>query len=276
MKKIITYIKDNLMFVSIFMILIIIVGGLGVYSFSQKKPQEENPTPPQIDNPETETTFEITSFEGYVDKTNKVVLNWSIKDDARKITNVTLYHNDIKLAEVKGFSSYAFSQDIYRFPGGDNVFTIKVETKDEVKTKEASVFIDFIQERKVNMVETESGYDMQMTYRYDKNMDLGVPRILLINTQNQTCQYAYKDQTIYEEGNYAYVTTTYSIDTKDVKPGRYQMELRWIFESIGKSYDDVITIEKKEESIEVPADKPGEGQEETDQGPENQPDEEQK
>lgn len=268
MKKVITYIKKNVMFVFLLVSLLLIGIGLSAYYFlnQPKKPLEEEQNE-QVEEPKEETKItgvEISTFEGYLSKDHAVVFHWDYEGDTSIVTSAGLYYEGNKLADVKGYRQYSLMQSTYQFKGGNNVFELRLETTEGPVVKETTVSIDYISSHKVNLVENENGYDIQLIYTVDAGVTLKTPRILLNNAGKQKYGISYKDQTIQNEDGKQVVTVTFQLDTSQVEVGTYTLDVRWVFDDINKIFDDKITIEKKAKTeVEEPTDQETNENEET-------------
>lgn len=245
MKKILAYINNNRMFVIMLSVIIAITLGLGYYyvtNIRETKPIEKPDDP--ITDESTETS--ISSFQGVYDtKTKQIRLTWSIKNGDQKVSSIKLYHNDSILADVSTLNSYVLNQTVYQFPGGNNSFIIKVFLEDEaVLEKTTNVNIEYFSTIECKTEPSDIGVLVKLTYQYNSSAKIGVPRIVA-NSLPYQYDFIYKETTKEDLDNgFIKETTIFEIDTRQATTEE-KVTVRWIFDTIGMSYDFPITLSIK-------------------------------
>lgn len=245
MSNVITYIRKNIVFVTLLSILLVITIGAGIFLWlNQETPiSPPTPVPPPVAD-DVETT--ISSLEGSYTKSGDVLLSWSIQTGTQAVSSVRLYHGEKVLGgEMNALTSYSLSQSLYQFPTGNNTFTLKVTLENnEVIEKNVDVFIDYILDMNMTYEQEEQDVIIHLTYRYDDDNPVSVPRIKCLDSASLPLTFTYVDTTRESTQGITTAITTFKIDISNVKQGNYQVSIRWIFEGLNTSRDYPITIKR--------------------------------
>lgn len=247
MKKLLTYIRNNQMFVLLLSVIIIITVALGIYYVNnvmdvqpKELPKEEPSEEPAVKN------TDISSFQGTYDtKSKQIRLNWSLQQGNQKITSLKLYHDDNFLADVNTLNSYVLNQDVYRFPGGETSFVLKgILDSGEKIEKETRITIDYFTSINCTTEPSDIGILIKLTYKYHESVSVETPRIVA-NSLAYNYKFNFKETKKEEpENGYITQTTVFEVDSREAL-SEEQVTIRWIFDSIGMSYDFPITIPGK-------------------------------
>lgn len=252
MKKMINYIRRNKVFVFLLSVIVMITAVLGIYYVTYIK--KTDPQLPVINAPmeKEEKETAIASFQGSYDSEAKQVrLSWSLQQGEQKITSLKLLHDDNTVADVNALNSYVLNQDVYRFPGGENTFVLTGTLENgETIEKEARITIEYFSSIDCTAAESENGMMISLTYKYREGTDVQTPRIVA-----NSLPYPYKfnfKETKKEKpvDGYVTATTVFEVDAREAESDE-EVTIRWIFDSIGASYDFPITIIAKEAPVET-------------------------
>lgn len=253
MDKFINYIKKNMVFVGLLSVLLFITvaGTIYIVWNKQSEPPVENNNPP-APQPEPDPVVEekaltITSFEGSYGKDGQVHFSWAIDAGTQTIKSVQLLYKGTALpGEMKTLTSYAYAQSLYQFDTGDNLFTLRVLTeKGETITKEVNVNINMAYALSMSSELVEDGVLVKLSYEYDGNNPVDVPRIFVLNnTSAQPFTYDYQTTEHTQKGSMVQAVTIYKIGTKDVAAGTYNVKIRWTFDGLNISRDYPLEIVK--------------------------------
>ncbi len=244
MSVLVEYIRKNAMFVGLLLVFIGACIGFGVYALMQRPGDSVVSTPDPTETPQEGPA--ITSLEGNYGHDATVYLNWSIDRDNQELTSVKLYQDDRMIGgEMKDLTSFAMAQSIYQFPPGDCKFVLQAEFADgnEV-TKEVSVFINYILNINMETEPTADGLYLKLTYSYNENTPVSVPRVKFINGNNTPFTVFYQETNTKKSGSIIQAETVFKINTEQLAPGEYPVTIRWIFEGLNTSKDYNITVEK--------------------------------
>lgn len=246
MKKILSYISKNKVFICLLSVIIAITLGLGYYYVTNvREPKAIDKVPGKTVTDVNKKTA-IDSYQGAYDtKSKQISLSWTIVQYDQKVTSIKLYNKDSILADVSNLNSYVLNQGLYQFPGGNNEFVIKVTLDNgEVLEKSTTVNIDYFSSIECKTEISELDVLVKLTYEYNASVSIDIPRIVA-NSLPYNYEFKYKE-TMKEtlENGYVKETTIYEIDTTQAKTTE-KVTIRWIFDSIGMSYDFPITLTQK-------------------------------
>lgn len=239
------YLRKNIVFIILLSIIIVITTGLTVYyAFFVKADNisniEENAAAPE------QKKAKVQDFKGYYGSDNQVYLSWNIVPYQSTITSISLYHQDVMIADVSNLNHYTLPQDVYKFPGGENVFALHVQLKDEEMIRaETTVMLDYLTSVQCTSKESEDGILVTLSYRHRKDLEVAVPRIT-VNTVSTEYRFSYKDTIKTEDGDFIVEETTYEINTRNAQASK-QVTIRWIFDSLNRSFDFPLEIKAKAE-----------------------------
>ncbi len=244
MHTLIQYIRNNAMFVLLLLSFLCFALFFGSYMFISKEEEAITPEPkPPIQN---EGGAKITTLEANFTQDETVHLSWSIDKANLELVSVQLYCEGRRLeGEMKDLSSYALPQSIYQFPSGNCIFTLKVMFGDGTElSKDVTVSINSV--TNIQMTKEQKGEDLllKLSYSYDPNHPIGVPRIKLMMDNNYPFELHHESTTRTKNGNLENGVTTYRIATKKVADGTYHIRVRWIFDGVNISKDFDVTLTK--------------------------------
>lgn len=247
MNKLKTYVRNNRMFILLLSVIMIITVALGVYyvnNVMETKPKEEPVEKPNDDDVDKSTA--IASFQGAYDtKTKQIRLSWSLQQGDQALTSLGLYHDESFLADVNSLSSYVLNQAVYQFPGGENVFILKgtLENGDKIE-KEARITIEYFNSISCTTEPSDNGILIKLTYKYHEAANVETPRIVA-NSLPYNYKFNFKESKKSDpEDGYITGTTIFEVDSREAQTDE-KVTIRWIFDSIGMSYDFPITITAK-------------------------------
>lgn len=239
MDKIFLYVKKNAVFVFLLATLfIIIITLLILYNPFKNAPssplgRKEQPTKLQ----EKDDNIAL-SFEGNTNKDSSIYLYWNLNVKSHKINSVYLYHGETMIADVTTLSSYTLPQDVYRFTGDHQLFTIKVNYDDNQEiTADKEIYVVPILSKDFSLKQEDEKIYLSLTYTYQKNSKIDIPHIKIANAPSYdfTVDFVNNDKT--EKDGITTAVTTYVISSNQFKQGEYTLKFRWIFNSISTSYD---------------------------------------
>lgn len=244
MSGLIAYVRKNATFVGLLLVFISSAIGFGIYTLIQQTENPEVPIPDISETPKDGPS--ISSFEGNYGHDATVYLHWSIDREGQDLTSLKLYQNDRMIGdEMKDLTSFAMAQSIYQFPPGECKFVLRASFADGSEAqKEVSVFINYI--LKINM-ETEpaaEGLMLKLTYSYNENTPVSVPRVKFINGNNMPFNVFYQGTNTKKTGSIIRAETIFELNTEQLSPGEYPVTIRWIFEGLNTSKDYNITVKK--------------------------------
>lgn len=247
MSNFITYIRKNIVFVSLLSILLVITIGAGIFLWlDQQSTISPAPSTPEPDPIIEEVETSISSLEGSYTKSGEVLLSWSIQTGTHAVNSVRLYHGEKSLGgEMKALTSYSLSQSLYQFPTGNNTFTLKVTLENnEVIERDVNIFINYILDMNMSYEQSEAAVTIRLTYRYDDANPVSVPRIKCLDSSSLPLAFTYVDTKRESTQGVTTAVTTFSIDISNVKQGEYDATIRWIFEGLNISKDYPIKIKR--------------------------------
>ncbi|MDE6475901.1 MAG: hypothetical protein K2L08_03525 [Erysipelotrichaceae bacterium] len=241
--KMMVYLRKNIVFIILLSIIIVITTGLTVYYAFFVKVDNISNIEENVATPEHKTA-KVQDFKGYYGSDNQVYLSWNIIPYQSIITSVALYHQDVMIADVSNLKHYTLPQDVYKFPGGENVFSLHVQLKDEEMVRaETTVMLDHLTSVKCISTESEEGMLVTLSYRHRKDFEVAVPRIT-VNASSSEYHFSYKDTTKTEDGDFIVEETTYEINTRNAQASK-KVTIRWIFDSLNRSFDFPLEIKIK-------------------------------
>lgn len=245
MNKMFNYIKHNKVFILLLSVVLFITAGLGVYYVNNVMELPNN----DQDAVDAETTTKksgINSFQGVYDSnTRQIRMSWSVQQGEEKITALKLYNNQNFLADVTNLNSYVLNQTVYQFPGGENNFILKAQLDNgEEKEREAKVTVDYFSTITCTTENSDIGIFIKLTYTYQQGVDIKVPRIV-VNSMPYGYTFNYRESKK-EEPKDGYITETTIFEVDSRMAGTEEtVNTRWVFDSIGMSYDFPVLIPAK-------------------------------
>lgn len=247
MKSFLAYARKNIVFLGLLGALLCITVFFAVYLIMNQPKESNDPviTPPPVVEEDSDPA--INSFEGNYGKDAQVTLSWSIDAGTEDIKSIKLFQGERQLGgDMKDLTSYSFAQNLYQFPTGDVKFTINVElSNEEIMSQDASVFIRYVLNISMKEEKSEDGIILKLSYQYDKNNPVAVPRIKILNNQTaQPFEFTYQDTKTETNGSLESAVTSYKIGTSKVASGTYELSVRWIFDGLNTSKDFPVTITK--------------------------------
>lgn len=239
MRNLIEYVRKNAVFVGLLSIFVVFCGFFGGYVFTQRTNTVSDPPSPAPVVPVNDP--EITTFEGSYGHDAAVHLSWSIDRADQELESVKLYYGDHALGgEMKDLTSFTMAQSVYQFPTGDCTFTLKAKLSEAGEiSKDVTVFINYVVNIDMQTEQTADGMLLKLTYSYDKENPVSVPRIKFINSGNHPYELSYQETQREQSGNMEKAVTIFKLGTEQLEAGTYHLTVRWIFDglNISKDYD---------------------------------------
>ena len=196
MDRFFSFLKRNIMFVIILVLILSITAGMIVYQSVSAYPvpervsgvdqpgDDEDPqdTAPSGGEDEEGEPVQISSFSGSVVNDDTVLLTWEVENSGEQdVVSSALYYisqdgKETWLADVTNHTSYQLSQDAYQFESGTNHFRIVCTLEDgESVQAETSVQIAGVDDVRFEMSFVEEGLQLQLTYSCPAGSDEEVP-----------------------------------------------------------------------------------------------------
>ena len=246
MSALIAYIRRNVMFVSLFTAIMACCIGFGIYMIVQSEPQGSAITPPVNGNEPISAQAEIRSFEGTYGHDATVHLSWSIERGDSEVESVRLYQGEHQIGgEMKELSSFSMAESLYQFPSGDCTFTLKVSFSDGSKDeRDVTVFISKVMGISMKSEKSENGILLKLSYTYDENNPVDVPRVKFITGSHNPFTLSYQETKKSKSGAMIHAETIFQLNTDQLSEGSYPVTIRWIFDGANISKDYEIVVEK--------------------------------
>lgn len=245
MRNLIEYIRKNAIFVALLSVMVVLCVCFGGYMMLQSSTTSAVTPKPEPVEEETKTPT-IKSIEGAYGRDGSVLISWSIDRADQELKSVKLYKGDRQLGgEMKDLTRFSMAQSIYQFPSGNCMFTLKATFVDGTElTKDVSVYINQVMGINMTTETMKDGVLLKLTYSYDQDNPVSIPRIKFITGNNIPFDLSYQETTRKKVGSMEQATTTFKITTTNLQPGAYDLTVRWIFDGLNISKDYPVTIEK--------------------------------
>lgn len=234
------------MFITLLSVIICITCGLCYYYVTEVMEPKSVENDRNEEEEEVITETAVSSFQGsYETQTKQIRMSWSLQSADQTVVSLKLFNGENYLADVTNLNSYVLNQAVYQFPGGENSFILKAEFDDgSMIEKETKVTIDYFSSISCATDSAENGVLVKLTYRYQKGIDLKIPRIV-VNSLPYEYIFTFKESKKDEsENGFITETTIFEIDSRMAETEE-TINTRWIFDSIGMSYDFAVKIPAK-------------------------------
>lgn len=246
MSALLAYMRRNAMFVTLFSVILACCIGFGIYTILQSEPHSAVDTPPQGGDEPQPSQARISSFEGTYGHDATVHLSWSIDRAESDVESVRLYQGEHQIGgEMKELSSFSMSESLYQFPSGSCTFTLKVNFGDGSEdSRDVSVFISKVMGISMKSETSDNGILLKLSYIYDENNPVDVPRVKFITGSNNPFTLSYQTTEKSKSGAMIHAETIYKLNTDQLSAGSYPVTIRWIFDGANISKDFDIVVEK--------------------------------
>lgn len=277
MDRFFSFLKRNIMFVIILVLILSITAGMIVYQSVSAHPvpervsgvdqpgDDEDPqdTAPSGGGDEEGEPVQISSFSGSVVNDDTVLLTWEVENSGEQdVVSSALYYisqdgKETWLADVTNHSSYQLSQDAYQFESGTNHFRVvcTLENGESVQA-ETSVQIAGVDDVRFEMSFVEEGLQLQLTYSCPAGSDEEIPLASYYDVSDSGFTIHYVGNETQSEGDMIYGTVTYLMNDSAVAAGEHSFTLSFQFPKLGKSYEYDVRYVKRADGTrqEVSAD----------------------
>ncbi len=245
MSNLLAYIRKNAMFVALLSVIVVCCIGFGISMLLHNDNNHVPSLPPQSDDPVV-TNPKISSFEGSYGRDATVYLSWSITRGESDIESVKLYHEERQIGgEMKDLSSFSMAESLYQFPSGNCTFTLQVTFSDGTSDRrDVQVYIYNVMDIQMNTEKVEDGILLKLSYIYDENNPVDVPRVKFIAGSQNPFKLSYQETKKSQNGAMVYAETIFKLNTNQLSKGSYPITIRWIFDGANISKDFEITVEK--------------------------------
>lgn len=255
MKRLTAFLKHNVMFVVILLLIAVITLALVFYQMLNQPAQEDVPAAEEEQQtpiePGEETTASITDFQGSMSKDNVITLSWEVDSGDQAIVRAVLYyedeHNrDIELADVTNHTSYQLAQDAYQFKSGENRFKI-VYTLADQQTIEAKTSVQIIQLEQVAFQKEvlSNGVRMTLQYTYPSGSDVDVPLASYYDVTDDGFSIHYEKSETREENGKTVAAVTYFMNDEQAAKGEQSFTVAFLFPKLNKQFEYRVKYEKQ-------------------------------
>lgn len=205
---------------------------------------------PPVKDPEEQKDPVISNFTGnFIDDDNVVELSWKIEMNKHRLLKIELYRNSELIEECTNKTSTQLPIHLYNLTTGNNEFEIRLYYDEGVVlSATANVFIDYLFDVQMNhqLIDNNlgKGYLITIKYSYNPSTPVGVPRVNVNSTYQNSWDFKYLgNQTTELRANYVQMESYFLIGFDDVSNDEVTWNIAYIFDSVGIRYNDTFTEE---------------------------------
>ncbi len=265
MNRFFLFLKRNIMFVLILILILSITMGMIIYQNVSAQPiadgtsdvrQPDQSADDQHDasSDEEGDPVQISGFSGSVINDDTLLLTWEVENSGEKdIVSSELYYisqddQETWLADVSNHTSYQLSQSAYQFESGENRFRIvcTLENGERVQA-ETTVQIAGVDDVRFEMSFVDEGLQLQLTYCSPSGSDDEIPLASYYDVSDTGFTIHYVGNETETRGDMTYGTVTYLMNDAAVAPGEQSFTLSFQFPKLGKSYEYDVRYVKNED-----------------------------
>lgn len=247
--KVTKFLKQNIFFIFLLSIIVCVTVGMGIYYLYDTKPKEIEVTPQKPEESDVPQKTKI-SYMGADFRNETVRVSWELEMGEEIVSSMELYCNENKLADVTSSNYFDMPLGVYQFYG--NVpFSLKVYLENgEVLSKDTQLQIPKILNPKQEITVLEDGIEISFHYQYYEKDKIEVPKIYIMNTGFMNWQSEFvSNQQVGKDGIYMNAVAKYRIRSKNINPGMYGFDVRYVFETVSQSFQNRADFEIKEKVV---------------------------
>lgn len=265
MNRFFLFLKRNIMFVLILILILSITMGMIIYQNVSAQPIADGTSdvrqPDQCADDQHDASsdeegdpVQISGFSGSVINDDTLLLTWEVENSGEQdIVSSELYYisqddQETWLADVSNHTSYQLSQSAYQFESGENRFRIvcTLENGERVQA-ETTVQIAGVDDVRFEMSFVDEGLQLQLTYCSPSGSDDEIPLASYYDVSDTGFTIHYVGNETETRGDMTYGTVTYLMNDAAVAPGEQSFTLSFQFPKLGKSYEYDVRYVKNED-----------------------------